>query len=303
MSAFSLLVLIRRLNIALFFAVLKRSCSRGFAVGLVPVINKSYKGFSVSNLPVISALKNQLFAFDPLEMVRDELRYKRLRRNIGVAAKLHEVSLVAGKKNHNVVMVTLTYKIDNWSPLHIKRYVDSVRIWMHRRTGEKLKYVWVAENQKRGVIHYHVLYWMPRGVTMPKADKQGWWPHGSTRTEKAVAPISYVMKYASKLDSKEGFPAGARTYGVGGLVENERGARRWFNYPSFIKSRASVSDRWLRVRGGGWAEVSTGELWPSEWAVCLVTRMKLSIIRLFDHGRPMDCGGPFSWLKPVLVAV
>lgn len=236
--------------------------------------------------------------FEPLEMLRDDLRYKRLRRNIGVAAKLHEISLPIGKKNHNVVMVTLTYRVDSWQPFHISRYTDAVRKWMHRRTGEKLKYLWVAEMQKRGVIHYHVLFWMPRGVTMPKADKQGWWPHGSSRTEKAVAPVKYAMKYASKLDSKEGFPYGARTYGVGGLVEADRGARRWFNFPAFIKARASVADRWDRSLGGGWLERATGQIWPSEWGLCRLSKFNISIVRIHDHGRPIDAGGPFSWVKP-----
>ncbi|PUA19020.1 hypothetical protein [Glaciimonas sp. PCH181] len=239
-------------------------------------------------------------AFTPLEMVRDELRYKRLRRNIGVAAKLHEISLAKGRKNHNVIMVTLTYVVDSWDSKHMSAYVANVRNWMFRRTGEKLKYVWVAEMQKRGVIHYHALFWMPRGVTMPKADKQGWWPHGSTKTEKANKPVAYAMKYASKLESKEGFPNGARTYGVGGLVESDRGARRWFNFPSFIKARASVADRWTRAAGGGWLESGTGEIWPSEWALCLITKLRLSIVRIHDHGRPLDVGGPFSWVKPNL---
>ncbi|SFA98612.1 hypothetical protein SAMN04515620_1114 [Collimonas sp. OK607] len=247
--------------------------------------------------------KNSIFEtfgakpFDPLEMVRDELRYKRLRRNIGVAAKLHEISVAAGRKNHNVVMVTLTYEVDSWDKKHMGAYLTNVRNWMFRRTGEKLKYVWVAEMQKRGVIHYHVLYWMPRGITMPKADKQGWWPHGSTKTEKANKPVAYAMKYASKLDSKEGFPDGARTYGVGGLVEADRSARRWFNFPGFIKARAAVGDCWKRSVGGGWLEHATGQLWPSEWGICLVTKLRLSIVRLHDHGRPLDVGGPFSWLK------
>lgn len=263
------------------------------ANSLITEYESSFSGVKKNN----SVLDDMGSPWVPLEMVRDELRYKRLRRNIGVAAKLHEISLPYGQKNHNVIMVTLTYAVDDWQPFHISRYIEHVRKWMYRRTGQKLKYLWVAEMQKRGVIHYHVLYWMPRGVTMPKADKQGWWPHGSTRTEKANKPVAYAMKYASKLDSKKGFPDGAHTYGVGGLVKADRGARRWFNFPSFIKARASVSDRWTRIVGGGWLDGSTGEIWPSEWGICLVTKLKLSIVRIHDHGRPLDVGGPFSWLK------
>lgn len=243
--------------------------------------------------------------FKPAEFTHDEMRYKRLRKNIGVAAKLHSVSITGGKSYFNVCMVTLTYRPGvDWHKTHMSAYMDHVRKWHMRRTGRELKYVWVAEIQTltRGVIHYHVLYFMPKGITMPKADKQGWWPHGSTRTERAVAPVNYVMKYASKLDTKKGFPKNARTYGIGGLAEIDRLSRRWLNQPAFVKARASITDRWDRAVGGGWVERSTGQIWPSEWGVCLVTKQKVSIVRLHDHGRPMDVGGPFEWIdrKPVL---
>lgn len=239
--------------------------------------------------------------FNPSEFTHDEMRYKRLRKNIGVAAKLHSVAITGGKAHFNVCMVTLTYRRDTWQPTHMSAYMDHVRKWHIRRTGQKLKYVWVAEMQGRGVIHYHVLYFLPKGITMPKADKQGWWKHGSTRTEKAVAPVKYVMKYASKLDTKKGFPDGARTYGIGGLAETDRLSRRWLNLPAFIKARASITDRWDRAVGGGWLDRATGQIWPSEWGVCLVTKLKLSIVRLYDHGRPLDVGGPFEWIdrRPV----
>lgn len=236
--------------------------------------------------------------FEPQEMDRDMMRFSRLRRNIGVAAKCHEIRMHQDVQRHNVVMVTLTYVKDDWKPEHMSSYIGHVRKWMYRRTGEKLRYLWVAELQKRGVIHYHVLFWMPVGITMPKADKQGWWPHGSTKTEKAFAPVRYVMKYASKLDSKEGYPDGARTYGVGGLCKTDRSSRRWLNFPSFIKARSSISDIWTRALGGGWLEHATRKVWPSEWGVCLVTKKTLSIVRIHDHGRPMaDVAGPFEWLK------
>lgn len=235
-------------------------------------------------------------SFNPLELEQQSIRHARLCRNVGVAAKLHSVAINGGKRYRNFAMVTLTYKRDTWQASDIRNYLTHVRNWMKRRTGEVLRYIWVAEMQRRGVIHYHVLFFMSKGITMPKADKQGWWPHGSTRTERAVAPVNYVMKYASKFDSKGGFPKGARTYAVGGLDQVASSSRRWFNYPAFIKARASISDKWERAVGGGWLERATGQVWPSEWAISLVTKLKVSIIRLRDHGRPLDVGGPFEWI-------
>ena len=47
-----------------------------------------------------------------------------------------------------------------------------VREWA-RRKDIFIHYVWVLELTKRGRPHYHVLFWLPKGVSMPKADKQG----------------------------------------------------------------------------------------------------------------------------------
>ncbi|RJG00957.1 rolling circle replication-associated protein [Noviherbaspirillum sedimenti] len=261
---------------------------------------KCLQGTKLENHSQIAALSDAIVAqenpFKPKEMEHAGLRHARLFRNVGVAAKLHSVS-ITGKKHFNVVMVTLTYERDTWEDTHMAGYISCVRMWMKRRTGQPLRYIWVAEMQKRGVIHYHALFFMPKGITMPKADKQGWWKHGSTKTERAAAPVRYVMKYASKFDSKNGFPKGARTYGVGGLDQTACNSRRWFNLPAFIKARASISDKWERAVGGGWLERATGKVWPSEWGVCLVTKLKISIVRLYDHGRPLDVGGPFEWLS------
>ena len=255
-------------------------------------------------------------AFKPTEMNRDETKFKRLRRNIGVAAKLHETALPYARFNsntamrHNVVMVTLTYaKIEDWQPKHIATYISHVRKWLDRRTAgvHNLRYVWVAELQKRGAVHYHVLMWLPRGYTMPKADKQGWWKHGSSKTEQAVAPVKYIMKYASKLDQKgtdgNGFPAGCRMFGVGGLDKPGRASRRWLNYPTFIKGRASINESWKRAEGGGWLEEATGIIWPSEWGVSLMTKKAVHLLRLHEHERLIDADGPFNWLgeKPATV--
>lgn len=252
-------------------------------------------------------------AFNPTEIDKHETKFRRLRRNIGVAAKLHETALPYVRLNantpmrHNVVMVTLTYRnADDWQPKHIASYITNVRNWLHRRTDglHQLRYVWVAELQKRGAVHYHVLVWMPRGYTMPKADKQGWWKHGTTKTEQAVAPVKYIMKYASKLDSKggEGFPAYCRMFGVGGLDQPGRWSRKWLNYPAFIKGRASINETWERVPGGGWLEAATGIIWPSEWGVSLLTRKAVHLLRLHSHERLIDADGPFNWLgeKPVV---
>lgn len=232
---------------------------------------------------------------------RAECRWKRLRKNLGVAAKLHQVSA----PRHRALMVTLTYADANgWQPNHVKEYLRHVRQWFKRVTGQAVRYVWVAEIQPermrrtgQAVMHYHVVFWMPRHVTMPKADKRGWWPHGMTKTEVAQKAVGYVMKYASKFDTKQGIIHGARVYGVGGLAAADRGVRRWCNWPAFVQARASVSDRFARAAGGGWTNLATGEWWRSEYRVVSTGRDGSTVIeRVCDHGRPFEnVAGPYSW--------
>jgi hypothetical protein len=265
--------------------------------------------FSAAGAGLVSVSTSGTRLSEPLVLEKDALRFSRLRKNIGVAAKLHQMAPVAGTR---AVMVTLTYaKEDAWRPHHVSDYLRHVRQWLKRLTGRKLAYVWVAEVQPEryartgyAVMHYHVVFWLPKGITMPKADKRGWWPHGMTKTEPVKKnAVAYVMKYASKFDSKEGIAHGARIYGVGGLDAPARGIRRWCNWPAFVQARASVTERYSPQVGGGWINRQTGEWFPSEWGLVLTTKKHTAIVRIHDNGRPVaDVAGPYSWLtdQPVI---
>ena len=236
-----------------------------------------------------------IITIDPLQT-----RLSRLRKAVGVSAKALQ-NLSGHSKN--VCMVTLTYAGDNdaWSPKHISTYLNRVRDWHSRQGGGKLRYVWVAELQKRGVIHYHVVFWLKKGLTMPKADKRGWWLHGWTNTMKARKPVAYIMKYASKADSKNGvFPHGARIHGVGGLDDMGRACKRWVLWPAYVQANASVSDRFKPAQGGGYRNDSTGELLLSEFAPSgggFRSFVRVRTNPRFDFGNGAGApAGPFSWL-------
>lgn len=118
---------------------------------------------------------------DPIEIDQELARLKRMTRSVTWVGLIFETFL--GPKRFKPAMVTLTYReVDAFEPLHITKLLKCIRSWLARR-GRKLHYVWVAELQQRGALHYHLLIWLPRGLTLPKPDKQGWWPHGSTRIE------------------------------------------------------------------------------------------------------------------------
>ena len=237
-------------------------------------------------------------------------RVTRLRKGLGIAAKqLHN----QGDKNQTIWMQTLTYKGDNrqWRPEHISRYLDALRKWHYARTGSKtVRYAWVAELQQRGVIHYHVIVWLGGGLTPPKPD-QPWhstdrkgvkqwhppmWSHGMSNRLRSTAPVAYLMKYASKIESKNvgTFPHGARIHGAGGMDPTGRSIRRWVLWPAYVQGNASISDRFRPAPGGGYRNDETGELLLPEFAptgggFC-------SFIRMRHTPRKIDAAGPFSWL-------
>lgn len=166
------------------------------------------------------------------------LRLKRLQKSVRISAQVIQDTLQQSRVKYKAHMVTLTYRDDvDWSPRQVSNYLKCVREWA-RRKGIFLHYVWVLELTKRGRPHYHVLFWLPRGISMPKADKQGWWRHGMTNTVPARSPVGYLCKYTSKgidFDSWGKLPRGGRLYGHGGYSPSMRITRAWLIAPAWVR--------------------------------------------------------------------
>ena len=227
----------------------------------------------------------------------DSMRVRHLRRAVGFAARAQAVA-EKGRRSDQVRMLTLTYaRGGDWRASHVRELLNVLRSWLRRRKVA-LRYVWVAELQKRGVIHYHIAFWLPYGFKLPMPDVCGWWPHGSSNIELARNAVPYLMKYLSKGCDKAGcwrLPEGARMYGIGGLDHALRRARRWLGLPAFVRARSDLADDWRRVEGGGWASPD-GEWFPAEYQRARVGPF-LAFERINDHGRPFEADGPFSWVR------
>lgn len=241
-----------------------------------------------------SDLQRAVGAF-PLD--RAGKRYGDLRMMVGFAARAHAVS-EKGHRNDTAWMVTLTYAGTNadWKPEHLTRAMTAFRNWCTRQ-GFACRYVWVAELQKRGVIHYHIAAWLPKGQRMPKWDQCGWWHCGMTNTLRAKHATAYLMAYLKKgdLEARGSLPKGARNYGVGGLDHSLRRARRWLRLPAFVQGNSSIWDRWKRVDGGGWCSPE-GEHVPSEFVSVFVGGTRC-LMRVARHAVQIVAAGPFSWLS------
>ena len=204
----------------------------------------------------------------------EALRIKRMRTSVGHAARLlhFDAHCERHAQRWNLKFITLTYAdADGWEPGHFSAFRKAMREWCVRR-GIKLRYVWVAELQvKRGVLHYHMVVWLPKGKFLPHADACGWWPHGSTNICTAQSPIGYITKYASKTsaDALGAYPPGARMCGHGGLPPEGRRHIRYWQSPIWVRD-ALGGHADIRKIVGGYMDRRTGEFLASPWKV-LVT--------------------------------
>jgi hypothetical protein len=162
-------------------------------------------------------------------------------------------------------MVTLTYA-NEWlfEKRQVTAFLKHCREYLKAR-GHGFRYVWVMELTKAGVPHYHVVIWLPRGITLPKPDKRGWWPWGHTRIEWARKPVGYLIKYASKAEADAKFPKGARLHGRGGLSLSGRLRVSWRRLPEYIRDVWGTDHKPTRAEGGGWISRLTGEFIASPW--------------------------------------
>lgn len=200
-----------------------------------------------------SLTANQLVSID-----RHMRRTNRLARVIKTAARC---LVDSAQGSHKWAMLTLTYAPEHeWAPGQLSFCLQAIRSYLWRR-GYPARYVWCLEGTKAFRPHYHVLIQLPRGVTLPKPDKQGWWRYGFTKIEWARRAVGYLAKYASKAGL---FNArGARSYGVSGLSPTGRSEVSYWRAPRWARDQCGQDHPHLvRVRGG-FCRKDTGEVLSS----------------------------------------
>jgi len=140
--------------------------------------------------------------------------------------------------NPKTWLITLTYRPGQepdkaqWSAA-----MGRFRKWYRNahRTTTQPNVLWVRELTKRGVLHYHAVI---NGNYPGKWDKLGIWPHGHSQTKlgRGDTCSAYLLKYASKLDSKlTGDFKHWRLYGFTGLNQEQRRAISYQMLPGWIR--------------------------------------------------------------------
>lgn len=270
------------------------------------------------------------FAVKAMLQARPALaRLRRLKHHVRTASRLIAETMHREGGKWRAVFVTLTYAPGHeWSPKHVAAFVDNVRKWGTRR-GFRVGYLWVAEMQRRGAVHYHAVLWIPSRQKLPRPDKAGWWRHGSTNVQPVQRNATgYLMKYVSKgLGDYPDLPQGARICGSGGLDAMARNEFHYWRLPRYVREGLDAETAgpllpgqlWdgrmkaTRNKGGGWRSRLTGQVWVSAFGLFGIARVSRG---LDCNGRPLRdetvcllsdrwarrAGGAYDW-EPVMLAL
>jgi len=213
---------------------------------------------------------NQFFSINP-----EESRIRRLSKKLDLFFKFtyqnnKYAQTVRSKGRYYPVLVTMTYPSNKaWDKRDMSKVIDGYRKdWQQRMKQKKedFRYCWVAELQKRGVIHYHLILWCRRGYALPKPDR--YFKKGHTKIEGIRKGVwNYLKKYLSKGSEgvKGEFPKGARIFGNGGLSGSERSIISYSSLPNYVKSIFKMSGGTVRRIKGGFKQGNI-EL-KSQWEV------------------------------------
>lgn len=175
---------------------------------------------------------------------------------------IREQSRLAKTAKLRAIALTLTYRDSTaFSPKHISNFMDHLRRTL-KRTGHILPYTWVLEYA--GQLHYHLILWLPRSFTLPPAKLSKWWPWGSTWVE-TCRSVGAWAKYIAKFDGTTKLPKGARLYGYGGLDEAGKTAVLRAALPRWLLALLPAHNRARRHPGGGWVDMTTGEVHHSPY--------------------------------------
>lgn len=223
---------------------------------------------------VFSSTSDTRFLLDPKKS-----RLNRMKRGVMTAARLHQEEVEQGGFRVSAWFVSLTYREGvDWGPRHVSDCLKRVRHWCEHR-GIRFRYVWVSEIQEGRrarygghCLHYHLMIFLSKRLSLPKFDKQGWWKYGMTQTVRVKARgVAYITKYASKGSSKAEFPKRARIHGCGGLQLAGRDERAWWLSPSYVREQFPEPElKPRRASGGGWMSKLTGEWIPGLFRIVSV---------------------------------
>lgn len=122
-------------------------------------------------------------------------------------------NLVLSNYTKNTEMWTLTYKENKLSLKEAKKdlnlFIKHCNYRRKKKGLENLQYIWVAERQQRGAIHFHIMVFNPEientsHLTKWEEERRGsemlshWWKKGWSYQTKHIKNKLYICKYITK---------------------------------------------------------------------------------------------------------
>ncbi|MGS1118403.1 rolling circle replication-associated protein [Castellaniella sp. UC4442_H9] len=191
-------------------------------------------------------------------------------------AALREQRRIARELGLEAVCVTLTYRAgETYTSKDLSKF--RAALFAHvRRSHPTLKiplpYLWVLDRGgvgevkddvvTTGVLHYHLLLWVPRGFPLRERLAK-WWAHGSTWHERCRRPNDWTT-YMTKA-TRATFPKGSRLYGCGGLDDVGKLAVARAGWPRWLLRHIPRGEHANRIVGAGWVHIETGVLYESPY--------------------------------------
>lgn len=231
------------------------------------------RGLSYDKQKFICFYSSSLKRFMYIELYK--VRYEKMRRSI-VAWANYTKDYYPGDE-YRRVMITLTYeKLGGWLANDVTRYIKDLKVRLGHRF---LTYAWVAELQKRGAIHYHIVAVVKKGTKIPLPDKSRMWKHGMSSISTARSPfylITYLKKEYQKNFSE--FPKGSRCFGIGefdGFRREELRFRRLKPWEQAFLISNKMNYQFLR-------DERENRKRANQWEVCYVTDDYSMVKNVYD---------------------
>ena len=181
--------------------------------------------------------------------------------------------MTRGGRRLATVCYVLSHRYSHhYKPHRISKFCERMASRLKRRNIH-YAYEWVTECVGDR-IHHHVLFHVPYRTQMPAATlkpPRGHvpWQHGWASHERAHTPQAMV-KYISKNATKERLPRRCRIFGVGGSDTRWRRTAYWHALPAWLREKTCNTDLLRVAKGGGYYNVSSGEVFRSPWKFELI---------------------------------
>lgn len=184
--------------------------------------------------------QSHLFQIKDIPLIGRQKRFNNMKRRLSLFFNMTKAEGVYAdnrnsKGKYIPVFITLTYPSNkDWNPEDITNYIRKIKKYAKTNWSLILRVAWVAETTKNGVIHYHLITWIPRTERLPMPSQPlisrgkeypPMWPYRAKIEGVRKGVYGYMLKYISK---------GCEIGGLG--VSKQVDSKKLINYINYHES-------------------------------------------------------------------